>query len=123
VTAPEFPRLVLPLSFGPLAVKAVGYVTIGSYVPLLVFCLFGGLVLCGGLGGPRARRITIRVWATALVLWAVTRLGLSVLLLSTDIGEVHPKHQVTAWYFALTVAHLALGIWLFRRSGPTGLHR
>lgn len=106
--------LLLALSFVPLAVKAAGYATIGSYLPLVVLLVFAALV-AGASAGPWARTRAVRVWASALVLWGVVRIALGGLLLTTDIGEVHPVDQVTPWYLLLSIAHVVLGVVLFRR--------
>lgn len=108
-------KILVALSFIPLLVKAVSYATLGAYVPLIVFCLFGWLVVWGLLRGSAAGARAIRAWASALVLWGLVRLGLSVMLHLTDIGEAHPVNQITAWYLLLSVGHLLLGIYLHRR--------
>ena len=113
-------KLLVALSFVPLLVKAAGYATIGSYLPLFVFLAFLALVASGASIGPRAGALAVRIWASALVLWGIVRLGLIGVFKTTDIGEVHPVDQITLWYVALSVGHLILGVVLFRRCRHAG---
>jgi hypothetical protein len=101
-------------SFVPLAVKAIDYVTLGAFVPLIVLGICVGLVALGGLVGPRALVVTLGFWAAALVAWSVVRLGLIPLVLLVDIGEAHPSHQISLWYVLLSVALLLTGVTLWR---------
>jgi len=108
-------RMILLFSFVPLTVKAIDYAVLGSFTPLWVLLGFG-LVVIGGLYlSPRAARFAVGLWAVVLVLWGVVRFGLMGMLLSVDIGEVHPVHQINAGYVAWSLAHIVAGAYLYRR--------
>lgn len=110
-------RLLLALSFVPLLVKSVDYVVLGSYVPLLVLCLFGGLVSWGIRQSPKVRGRVIKAWAVALVSWGLARFTVMGLFLFTSVSEAHIESQFTTWFVVLSIAHIAFGVYLFRRRG------
>lgn len=107
-------KLVVALSFVPLLVKAGSYAMIGSYVPLLVFGVFGALVAWGFRRGARAERLAVRAWALAIILWGLARLVVMGLFLLTSVSEAHIESQFTAWYVLVSVGHLVLGVYFFR---------
>ena len=111
--------LLILLSFVPFLVKAVDYAMLGSFVPLVVFSVFGVIVGLGVRAGLKAERLAVKIWASALILWGTVRLGLMGLFKTVDIGEAHPANQVTAWYAVLSLAHLLLGIYLYRGNRRT----
>lgn len=110
-------RLLVALSFIPLAVKAVRYATIGGYVPLLVLCFFGALVAWGSLySGSKAETRAVKIWSVAIILWGVTRVGLMILHRLFEIPETHIAGQFTGWYVFVSLGHIVLGGYLFRQS-------
>lgn len=114
--------LLIALSFVPLLVKAVGYTTIGSYLPLLVFCFFAGLVAWGLSSGSRAEVVAIRAWAAAMALWGAARLGLWGLHLLLGIPDAHVAGQFTMWYMFVSIALLTLGVYLYPRCRRAAKH-
>jgi hypothetical protein len=108
---------VLILSFIPLLVKALSYLSIGGYAPVAVFCLFVGFILWSIKAGPKAEKRGIKIWSVAIVLWGVVRISLMVLFLVAPLSEAHVQSQFTVWYVLTSLFHILLGLYLFRQAG------
>ena len=109
---------VLVLSFVPLLVKAVFYASIGGFVPIAVLVVFGGYVWWSIRKGGRAEKRGFRSWGVAIVLWGAARLILMILFIVTPVSEAHVESQFGLWYVALSLAHIVMGVFLFRYAEP-----
>ncbi len=109
-------ELVTLLSFVPFAVKAAGYLPLGSFVPAIVWLALAGLVVSGFRHGEPRRGRAVRIWSASLVLWACLRLGLIVLFALAPLREAHVESQFTATYVAWSLLHLAAGVYLWRSA-------
>jgi len=107
----------------PLLVKSILYLTIGGYVPAVVLVVFGTLVWWGVSRGAKAESRSVRIWAIAILIWGIARVGLMVLFLLTSVSEAHVESQFTLWYVGLTAGYLILGVHLFRRTSRMSLDR
>lgn len=92
----------------------MSYVTIGSYIPLLVLSFFGALILYGHRRETEAEIRAVRAWAVALILWGFARLVLLALFVFTSVSEAHVESQFSAWYVLLSLGHIGLGVYLFQ---------
>ncbi len=104
----------LALSFVPLLVKAIDYALLGSLVPLLVLGLFVGLVTLGLCGSSKAANRAVAIWASALILWGLVRLGVIGLFAWAPVSEAHVEGQFTIGYVLISVGIAALGAYLLR---------
>ena len=111
---PTVASWAIALSFVPLLVKAIDYALLGSFVPLLALGLFAGLVTLGLRGSSRAASRAVAIWALALVLWGLIRLGLMGLFTWTSVHEAHVQGQFTIGYVLISLGNAALGTYLFR---------
>jgi hypothetical protein len=107
-------RVLVFSSFIPLLIKTIGYVTIGSYLPLIVFCLFAVLVVAGIRRGLLAEARMVRLWAAGMILWGLVRLGLFLLHVVFKIPEAHIAQQFTISYVLLSLIHVLGGWYLMR---------
>ncbi len=121
IRRPIIAPLAVALSFIPLLVKAIDYALLGSLVPMLVLVLFVALVTLGLRGSSKAASRAIAVWASALILWGLIRLGLIGLFTWTSVHEAHVQGQFTIGYVLISLGNAALGVYLFRsrRLTPT----
>ena len=111
-------RLILALSLVPFLIKALDYAWLGSFVPLLLWLLFAGLIAWGvTTSSLKTRRWIIRTWAIALVLWSLARLALLILNFTVGAPEAHIADQMTLIYSVISIIHLLLGVYLFNLSG------
>jgi len=113
---PELRTAVLILSFIPFLIKSVSYLLVGGYTPAIIFSLLVTLVLWGVRRGGAARRLAIRTWAIAIVLWALARIGIYVMFALTGISEAAIEIHLTPGYLVLNAAWLVIGAYLFRTA-------
>ncbi len=112
--------LVVALSFVPFLVKAIDYLLIGAYVPIAVFATLAVLVARGFWRGNASRRRAIRVWAVAIILWALARLGILVLFALTSVSEAAIEASFNLGFVLVSLAFLVLGFQFFRAAAADG---
>ncbi len=105
---------ILSVSFLPLLVKACVYIPHGRFLPSVLLCAFIGLIVLGMRHSPERGGSALKIWAIAMIAWAVIRLGLMILLQVDDIGEAHPGHQMNVWYVLISLLHLGLGVYIIQ---------
>lgn len=116
MTRPRW-MFLLVASFVPTALKAGTYVTLGSYVPLILFMILAAVASWGVQRGDRAERLAVRLWASAMILWGLARLVLIALFAVTDVSEAHVEGQFTLVYVLWSLLYLVVGVVLFRVPG------
>jgi len=111
---------LIALSFVPLLVKAVDYLSLGSIVPMAVFVGFAVAVGLAIRVGGRAERRVLRVWGFALVLWGLARFVVLGTFVLTPVSEAHVESQLTLWFVLVSLVHIGLGGYIVTRARSTG---
>lgn len=109
-------KWLLIVSFVPFLVKAVDYSFLDAYVPVIGLVFFMGLIVLASHQLVISRRLAIRGWAGAIVLWGLARILIMGLFLFTSVSEAHVESQLTLWYVLTSIMHIGVGVVLWRWS-------
>ncbi len=114
--SPSWPfGLLLFCSFVPFFIKAVEYIALQSYVPIIVFAALAFLVF-NALRSNTAKGLrAVKRWAYLLFAWSLLRTGIMVLLYFFSIGEAHPLNQLNVSFVLITLLHVLLAVALLRK--------
>ncbi len=86
----------------------------GSFAPAIVFLSFSGLLLSIFTNNSAFKKLSVKIWSIAIVLWGIARITIMILFLTTSVQEAHVESQFGVGYILLSVIYVATGIYLFR---------
>lgn len=97
-------------------IKGLNYALIGSYTPIL-FIIIVMVLLYGSFGLKQKRHYKIiTFWAILIIIWTVTRLGISIILkIDTTLTESHLREQFGFIQQLISIGMLGLGIGMIKQ--------
>ena len=103
---------LLGLSLLFFLIKGLHYVTIGSYLPIVIPVLL--LLLLFTLAAKPWRRL-IRTWGVLLILWGLSRLIIELLFQFAPLTETHIREQFTVIQKLISLISVGVGYYLIKR--------
>lgn len=107
---------ILAATLLPFLWKAVGYVLLGSMLPLGTFVVLASIVGVGLFDGGSWRRGALQAWGAAAILWGTARLALQVLIVAADLSEAHLQSQVNVMSSLLSLGYIVARVALWRQA-------
>ena len=109
--------LLTGISMSFFLIKGIDYLTLGSYLPIIVFSGYFLLIVYALQIKPGILLFTIRFWAITLLIWGGVRLLLGVLVLFTEeINENHLREQFDFWGIFITLLAIIIGSYLLMNA-------
>lgn len=109
-------EIILVLSLIPLFIKSLSYALIGSFTPTIVFLFLGGILLSMFTNNSTFKKLSLKIWSIAIVLWGIARIIIMILFLTTSVHEAHVESQFGILYLLLSVIYNTIGVYLFRSA-------
>lgn len=108
--------ILLGLSLLYFALKGISYALIGSYVPILFITVVIVFTYISFGAKQKTHYRFVKFWAVLIIIWAVIRLGLSIILeFDTTLTESHLREQFGFIPQLLSIGILIIGIGIFKQ--------
>ncbi len=107
---------ILLLTISAFVIRSVVFVSIGSYVPILLTLSMGSLILLGVFTGRKWLHLVLKTWALLLILFGTMRYSLWAMVYFSGIDEIHIIEQFTIMFNVFNILAIGSGLYLFRKT-------